>query len=47
MKDESGGVTIEEFVELNPKMYSLLVDENSQHKKSKRREQKCCCNNKS
>ena len=34
MKDETGGVAIEEFVGLKPKMYSLLVD-NSQPKKSK------------
>ena len=31
-KDETGGVVIEEFVGLNPKMYSFLVDN------SKRRE---------
>ena len=34
MKDEAGGVAIEEFVGLKPKMYSFLV-ENSQHKKAK------------
>ena len=44
MKNETGGVPIEEFVELKPKMYSFLVD-NSE--KSKRRELKCCCSNKS
>ena len=33
MKDETGGVTIEEFVGLKPKMYLFLVD-NSEHKKS-------------
>ena len=35
MKNETGGVTIEEFVGLKAKMYSFLVDENSQHKKVK------------
>ena len=34
MKDKTGGVMIEKFVGLNPKMYSFLVD-NSEHKKSK------------
>ena len=34
MKDETGGVTIEEFVTLKLKMYSFLVD-NSEHKKEK------------
>ena len=28
-------VAIEEFVELKPKMYSYLVDDNSEHKKAK------------
>ena len=31
MKDETGGVTIKEFVELKPKMYSFLVDVRSEH----------------
>ena len=35
MKDETGGVAIEGFVVLKPKMYSFLVDENSEHKKVK------------
>ena len=35
MKDETGGVTIKEFVELKPKMYSFLVDVRSEHKKAK------------
>ena len=35
MKNETGGVTIEEFVRLQPKMYSFLVDDNSKHKKAK------------
>ena len=34
MKDEPGGVAIEEFVGLKPKMYSFLVD-NFEHKKVK------------
>ena len=33
MKEETGGVAIEEFIGLKPKMYSLLVD-NSEHKKA-------------
>ena len=35
MKDETGGVAIEEFVPLKPKMYSFLGDNNSGHKKAK------------
>ena len=34
IKDEIGGVAIEEFVKLKSKMYSFLVD-SSQHKKAK------------
>ena len=34
MKHESGGVAIEEFVGLKPKIYSFLAD-NSEHKKAK------------
>ena len=34
MKDETGGVAIETFVGLKPKMYSFLVD-NNEHKKAK------------
>ena len=34
MKDETGGVAIEEFVGLKPKLYSFLVD-NNEHKKEK------------
>ena len=34
MKDETGGVAIEEFVELKPKMYPFIVDKN-EHKKAK------------
>ena len=34
MKDETGDVAIEEFVGLNPKLHSFLVD-NSEHKKVK------------
>ena len=33
MKDETGGVAIKEFVGLKPKMFSFLVDNNSEHKK--------------
>ena len=35
MKDETGGVVTEEFVRLKPEIYSLLVDDNSEHKKAK------------
>ena len=35
MKDETTGVAIEEFVRLKPKIYLLLVDDNSEHKKAK------------
>ena len=35
MKNETAGVVIEEFVGLKPKMYSYLVDNNSEHKKAK------------
>ena len=35
MKDEIGGLAIEEFVGLKPKMYSFLVDDNSEHEKTK------------
>ena len=34
MKDETGGVTIEELVGLKPKMYSFMVD-SSEYKKTK------------
>ena len=37
MKDETGDVAIEEFVGLEPKIYSFLVG-NSEHEKSKGRE---------
>ena len=33
MKDQTGGVAIEEFVGLKPKMYLYLVSDNSEHKK--------------
>ena len=33
MKDETGGCAIEGFIRLKPKMYSFLVDDNSDHKK--------------
>ena len=35
MKGETGGVAIKEFAELKPKMYSFLVENNSEHKKTK------------
>ena len=35
MKDETRSVVIDEFFGLKPKMYSLLVDDNSMHKKAK------------
>ena len=34
MKDETGGEEIEVFVGLKPKMYSVLVDDSSEHKKT-------------
>ena len=33
MKDKTAGVAIEEFVGLKPKMYSYLVNDNSEIKK--------------
>ena len=30
MKDETGGVATEQFIGLKPKMYSFLVDDNSE-----------------
>ena len=35
MKDETAGVSIDEFVGLMPIMYSCLVDDNSEHEKAK------------
>ena len=35
MKDETAGVVLEEFVGLKTKMYSYLVDDNSEHKNEK------------
>ena len=32
LKDETAAVAIKEFVGLKPKMYSYLVDDNSEHK---------------
>ena len=34
MKDETGGVAIEELVGLKLKMYSLFVDDSNEHKKA-------------
>ena len=36
MKDEIGGVAIEQFVGLKPKMYSLLLDNYSTEHKTQR-----------
>ena len=33
MKNETGGAAIVEFVTLKPKVYSVLVDDNSEHEK--------------
>ena len=35
MKDETGGVAIEEFIGLKAKIYSFLVDDSSKHKRAK------------
>ena len=35
VKDETAGVSIERFIGLKPKMYSYLVNDNSEHKKTK------------
>ena len=35
MEDETAGVGIEEFVGLKPKMYSYLINDNSEHKGAK------------
>ena len=35
MKDEAGGIAIEEFAGLKANMYSFLVDDNRKHKKAK------------
>ena len=35
LKDETGGVAIEEFLGLKPKMHSFLEDDISKHKKAK------------
>ena len=34
MQDKTGGIAIEEFVGLKPKMHSFLVGDNSKHKKA-------------
>ena len=34
MKDETAGIVIKEFVGLKPKIYSYLVNNNSEHKKA-------------
>ena len=35
MEDERASVAIEEFFGLKPKMYSYLLDDNSEHEKTK------------
>ena len=35
MKHETAGVTTEEFFGMKPKMYSILVEDNSEHTKAK------------
>ena len=35
MKEETGAVTIKEFVKLEQKLYSFFVDGRSEHKKAK------------
>ena len=35
MKDETGGVAINEFFGVKPKMYSFLVDDSNEHKNEK------------
>ena len=35
MKDEAGGVAIEELVGLKPKMCSVVIDDSNNHKKAK------------
>ena len=35
MNDEKSGVAVKKFAGLKPKMYSFLVDDNSEHKTSK------------
>ena len=42
MKDKTAGAAIKEFFRLNPKMYSYLVDDNSEHKKAKRVNKNVC-----
>ena len=34
MKDKMGGIAIEEFLELKPKMYSILASKSSENKKA-------------
>ena len=35
MEDETGGVAVEELVRVKPKLYSVLIDDSSEHKKAK------------
>ena len=32
MKDETAGISIKEFIGLKTRMYSFLIDDNSEHK---------------
>ena len=41
MKDETAGAAIEEFVGLKPKVYSFLVDDNSEHKRQRAYTKRC------
>ena len=45
MKVETAGFAIKAFVRLKPKMYSYLINDNSDYKKAC--EYKCCCGSKS
>ena len=45
MKDVTTGAGLEDLFELKPKLYSFLVDDDSEHRKQRMRI-KCCCNNK-
>ena len=42
MKDETAGVAIEEFVRLKSRIYSCLLEDNSEHKKPKDLNKYCC-----
>ena len=46
MKDKTVSTAIEELLGLNPKMYSLLVDDSSKHNKAKSVNKNVACKNK-